>query len=346
MPNEKKLHTKYLSTILVVIIFIVTFFMLRPFLISILSAIVLTYIFYPVYRRINKVIKNKNIASFLVVLLIFLLFLVPLGFIANALIKETINVYGTAINYLSKDIFNADSLYNSIYTYVFEKFGFDLDIKAVLTNISTFFIEQLQNFIVSLPNKILNFFIVVVVMYYLFKDGELVAERVKSFLPFKRVYKGELIKELEDMTHAVVYGHIVTALAQGAIGALGFFIFGVKGALVWGLVMFFFSLMPIIGPPLVWAPASLYILTSGIITHSPNMIGRGIGLFLYGLLIISTVDNIVRPKVIGTRAKINPAIILLGVVGGLFLFGAIGLIIGPIILSLFFTTLKIYEERK
>lgn len=346
MVNDKRLHAKYLSTILVVIVFAITFIMVKPFIISILTGIILTYIFYPLYKRVNKVLRNKNIASFLVVLLIFLLFLVPMGFIANALIKETITVYGSAMNYVSKNVFDADSLYSSAQKYLFEKFGFELDIKSVIINTSNYLIEQLRNFVVSLPSKILNLFVVIVIMYYLFKEGEFVAEKIRNFLPFKKVYKGELLNELEDVTHAVVYGHVVSGLAQGAVGALGFFIFGIKGALMWGLVMFFFSLLPLIGPPLIWVPASLYLLINGIMSHSPNLIGRGIGLFIYGLVIISVIDNIIRPKIIGTKAKINPAIILVGVIGGLYLFGFIGIILGPLVLSLFFTTLKIYEEGR
>ncbi len=342
MEEEKKLHMKYLSIILIIILLVVTFLLLKPFLITIISAVVLTYIFSPAYRKFQRVIKNKNVASFLMCIFIVLLFLVPIGLIVNSLVRDVIGAYGDILGFLSNTQLNVDALN----TYVFEKFGLELNIRSFVINTSTFLIEKMRGFLVSLPQKILNFFILFVLMYYLFKEGEGLTKRVKRFLPLKRIYKEELIKEMQDVTHAVVYGHVITALAQGAIGALGLFIFGVKGALIWGLVMFFFSLMPFIGPPLVWVPASLYLLANGIISHSPNLIGRGIGLFIYGTLIISTIDNIIRPKVIGTRAKINPAIILLGVIGGLYLFGVIGLIVGPLVLSLFFTTLKIYEERK
>ncbi len=342
MDDEKKLHMKYLSIILVILIFVITFLLLKPFLITIISAAMLTYIFFPVYKKLLKVFKNKNITSFLMCILIILLFLVPMGLIINTLARDVIGAYGDVMNFLTTTQIDVDALN----TYVFEKFGVELNIKTFVINTSTFIIGRLHGFLVSLPQKILNFFILFILMYYLFKDGEDLTKKVKSFLPLKRIYKEELIKEVQDVTHAVVYGHVITALAQGAIGALGLFIFGVKGALIWGLIMFFFSLMPFIGPPLVWVPASLYLLANGIISHSPNMIGRGIGLFIYGALIVSTIDNIIRPKIIGTKAKINPAVILLGVIGGIYLFGVIGLILGPLILSLFFTTLKIYEDKK
>ncbi len=342
MEEDKKIHMKYLSIILIVAMFVITFLLLKPFIITILSAIVLTYIFSPVYKKLKRVIKNKHIASFLMCVIIILLFLVPVGLIVSSLARDFVGVYGDALNFLSNTDLNIDAL-NS---YVFEKVGIEFNLRSLVINTSSFTIGKIQSFLVSLPQKILNFFILFVLMYYLFKESDVVTKRVKDFLPIKRIYKKELIKEVQDVTHAVVYGHIITALAQGAIGTLGLFIFGIKGALIWGLLMFFFSLMPFIGPPLVWVPASLYLLIRGVLEHSPNLIGRGIGLFLYGALIISVIDNVIRPKVIGTRAKINPAIILLGVIGGLYLFGFVGLILGPLILSIFFTTLKIYEEKK
>ena len=342
MDDDKKAHMRYLSIILIAAIFLITFLLVKPFLITIISAIILTYIFYPVYRKLVKYIKNKNVSSFLMCAIIILLFLIPVGLIVNSLVRDVVGAYGNILNFISNTDINVDALNN----YVFEKFGIEFNLRNAIINTSSLIINSIRSFVVSLPQKILNFFILFVLMYYLFKEGDVLTKRVKEFLPIKQIYKDELIKEVQDVTHAVVYGHIITALAQGAIGALGLFIFGVKGALIWGIVMFFFSLIPFIGPPFVWGPASLYLLVNGIIQHSPNLIGRGIGLFIYGALIVSTIDNIIRPKVIGSKANINPAVILIGVLGGIYMFGFVGIILGPLVLSLFFTTLKIYEEKK
>ena len=342
MMLEKKIHGKYFSMLLILAIFIITFLLLRPFFITIISAILLTYIFYPAYKKLNKIIRSKNIASFVTCFLIILLFLVPLGLIVNSLARETISAYSGVSNFLSNTKVDIDGVGN----YLNNKFGFQLDLGSSITSIFDFLIKELRSFLVSIPQKLLNMFILFFLMYYLFKEGNGLTKRIKKFIPFKRIYKEELIKEVEDVTHAVVYGYVITALAQATVGTLGLFIFGVKGALIWGLIMFFLSMLPYIGPPLVWVPASMFLLVNGIISHSPNMIGRGIGLFIYGALIISTIDNIIRPKVIGSRANISPAVILLGVLGGMTLFGVIGIILGPLILSIFFTTLKIYEEEK
>ncbi|MFH1387693.1 MAG: AI-2E family transporter [Patescibacteria group bacterium] len=342
MILEKKIHAKYLSLLLVILIFVITFLLLRPFLITIISAVLLTYIFYPAYRRLKKIFKSKNVSSFVTCLLIVLLFLVPLGLIVSSLAKDTISAYGEVSNFLSTTKIDLDAVSG----YLHEKFGFQINLSSAITGVFDFFIEHLRNFLVTLPQKILNIFILFFLMYYLFKEGETLTERIKKFIPFKKIYKEKLIKEVGDVTHAVVYGYVITALAQATVGTLGLFIFGVKGALVWGLIMFFLSMLPYIGPPFVWVPASLILLINGITSHSPNLIGRGIGLFIYGILIISSIDNIIRPKVIGSRANVSPAIILLGVVGGMTLFGVIGIILGPLILSIFFTTLKIYEEEK
>ena len=247
MVIEKKTHAKYFSVLLVVAIFVITFLLLRPFFTTIISAVLLTYIFYPAYRRLKKVFKSKNVSSFITCLLIIILFLVPLGLIINSLAKDTISAYGEVSNFLSSTKIDLDVVSG----YLYEKFGFQLNLSSAITEAFDFFIKQLRNFLVTLPQKILNMFILFFLMYYLFKEGEDLTEKIKRFIPFRRIYKEELIKEIGDVTHAVVYGYVITALAQATVGTLGLFIFGVKGALIWGLIMFFLSIFPYIGPPLV-----------------------------------------------------------------------------------------------
>ena len=135
----------------------------------------------------------------------------------------------------------------------------------------------------------------------------------------------------------VVFGFVITAALQGLFGALGFLIFQLSSPLVWGLIMMILALIPFLGPALVWFPIGVIQLISG------NLFS-GIGLLLYGAIIISSIDNIVRPKIISYKSNIHPLLILLGVVGGLKLFGFIGIVIGPVVLVFLMTILKLYAE--
>jgi len=130
------------------------------------------------------------------------------------------------------------------------------------------------------------------------------------------------------------------ATAQGALGAIGFYIFGIESAIFWGVVMTIFALLPLIGPAIVWIPAASLLLINGIILNSYWGMGVGVGLFLYGLFIISTSDNILRMKLVGDKAEVHPLTVLVGIIGGINLFGLTGIFIGPIALSLLITYFK------
>jgi len=139
---------------------------------------------------------------------------------------------------------------------------------------------------------------------------------------------------------------LLIALIQGALGALGFFLFGISSPLFWGLLMGILSLLPMVGTGLIWVPAALILLLNGIFQDSYSLIFKGIGLFLYGLLIVSSLDNILRPKLISEKVKIHSAVILLGILGGVYLFGPLGVIVGPLIFSMTLVLLKAYFNSK
>ncbi|MFQ5620928.1 MAG: AI-2E family transporter, partial [Candidatus Nanoarchaeia archaeon] len=144
----------------------------------------------------------------------------------------------------------------------------------------------------------------------------------------------------------VIYGSLVIALIQGALGALGFMIFGVGSPILWGLVMSLFALVPFIGTPIIWGPAGLLLVIDGFVDGQTNLVAKGIGLLIYGTLVISTVDNILKPKLIGKKAKIHPIVVLIGVLGGLSLLGFVGFVVGPLVLALFEALIEVYEKEK
>lgn len=155
-----------------------------------------------------------------------------------------------------------------------------------------------------------------------------------------------ILSRLSEIVHGVVYGYLMIALIQGGLGALGFFIFGVTSPIFWGLIMALFALIPILGTGVVWIPASLILFFDGMIQSSNWLMFKGVGLFLYGILIISTIDNILKPKLISEKAKVHPVIIMIGVFGGLLLFGPLGVIIGPLVLAMTQVVFETYLNKK
>jgi len=129
------------------------------------------------------------------------------------------------------------------------------------------------------------------------------------------------------------------------VGTLGLYIFGIKSPLVWGIIMVIACMIPFVGAPVVWFPLGVFKVIIGLNSGNNYETIMGIGLLAYGFIIVSSIDNLIRPKIIGDRARIHPTIILLGILGGLAIFGFIGIVVGPLILSLFLTFAEIYKTE-
>ena len=217
-----------------------------------MTSFILAYIFYPLYKLVKKGVKNSSFAAFLVSLIIVLLFTAPLIFIANAVSTEA------RINYVfikkilaTGSITGGECIDSNFLCQVmnsFEDLLKDPQIKFQITNITgrvtDFFINSASSFIFSIPVFLLNFFIMVFIIFYLLKEGDSIAFRIKKLLPLKKVHKKGIFDQLNDVTYAVVYGHIVVAGIQAGLGMLAFWIFGVHSPILWGFVMFFFALIP------------------------------------------------------------------------------------------------------
>jgi len=340
--KEDNHFVKYVSFGFIILLLILTFFILKPFFVSILSAAILAYIFYPLYKLMRKYIKNESVSSLIVCFLILVLFIVPLFLVLNMLTKQIIGFYYTASDFLTNNTFDI----STITSFIYDKTGFQIDIGSILLSISGYLISWLKNFFASLPMKLLGLIVTIMLLYFFFRDGERIIDYVKKFIPLNKKNKEKVFNEIGSVTNAIVFGQVLAAVAQGILGIIGFYIFGIKSAVLLGLVMIFFGLIPFIGTPFVWVPASLYLVFTGMMNSSSVTFFKGIGLFFYGLILIANIDNIIRPLVGAEQAKIHPAIVFIGVIGGIATFGIIGIILGPVILSLFLILLKLYNNEK
>jgi len=259
---------------------------------------------------------------------IILIIILPLLFAANATVNEAVKIYhgirSTSISEISA----------KFSTFFGENINLELYIKEILSKISIAIMEGTSNFILSLPQKLISFFVVIFVLYYLFKEGENIIRRIKK-LPIKEKY----FRKLNNVIYAIIFGLIVTGIIQGVVGALGLWIFKGPSPIILGAIMMILSILPVIGPWLVWFPLAVFKLVSGDFFN-------GFGLLLYGFLFITLIDTVVRPKIIGARAKIHPVLILLGVLGGIYTLGLVGVIIGPVVLVTLTLLIEMYINEK
>lgn len=334
---------------------VLSFFIIQPFFNAILTGMVIAYIFYPAYKKLHNKFKKKNLSAFIITILILLIIIVPTILILNTLREEAVSFY---VN--SKQVFNSEfigkectekqmdiicNVKNFLNNYYSED-ELKMYIESIVHKITELFTENITGFFITIPAIALKIFIVFFVIFFMLRDGKLFLLKIKNLLPLKEGQKKVVFNKFNETTYAVVFGSIIIAIIQGTIGGLGFFVLGIKNPMIWALIMMFFALVPFIGTPIVWLPASLFLLISGISSSDTILMIKGIILLLYGTFVISLIDNFLKPKMIGDRAKVHPVLVLLGVLGGINLFGFVGIIIGPVILALFVAFIKIYEEEK
>jgi predicted PurR-regulated permease PerM len=221
------------------------------------------------------------------------------------------------------------------------KFGIDKQLQVYLPVIE----EKIKYFIMKIPLIIAQIFITLVITYFILKDYKTILKKISDILPIRSKTKKRIIKEFGDITHTVVYAQLFVALIQGVVGTLGFYIFGVPFPILLGVLIAFFALIPFVGTAFIWVPASLYLILSGYFSQDYWVLGKGIGLLLYGIFIIATIDNILLAKIVKAKANISPIIVIIGVIGGTSMFGVIGIFIGPILLPLLITYFEIFKDR-
>jgi len=350
MEEEKKYQ---LFVIFLALFVVLAYFLVRPFISAIVGALVISYFFYPLYNIMNKKIKNQNLCAIIIVVIIFLIITVPLIIVGNVLAREAseLNDFlktGELTQKLSANQTCAEGLSCSIAKYISGKMSDPSVLESVTRlqeNVSSLIIEKGSNFLISLPEKILLFFVMLFITFYLLIYGRTVVEFAKEILPVKEEHKTKVFIQFKELIHATIYGTLIIAVVQGLVAGIGYFLFGVKSFIFLSLLTMLASLVPFVGTSLVWLPLSVQIIVQGILVNDNPLMIKGIGLLAYGTLIVGTIDNILKPFLIGDRAKVNPVLILVGAFGGLKMFGFFGIFIGPIILVLLLTFLKIYLEE-
>ncbi|MDP6642253.1 MAG: AI-2E family transporter [Candidatus Nanoarchaeia archaeon] len=330
MKNLSLDYNKLFLFIVVSSIIIVSFVLVQPFITAILTAFVLTYIFYPLYAKSENIIRNKSLRSFILILIITIVTLIFLSFITNLLINESVTLYHT---FKKADIKELSTMLSGV---LGENIDLNLYFKEIVNRGLNFILTSLSDIALTIPQKAISLFIIFFTMYYLFKEGESLVGKFKENLLLKKDHSEKIINKFNEFMQATIYGVIVAAIAQGIIGTIGLFIFRIENPIIWGLVMTITAMFPYFGASIVWFPAALVKLFSGDYFN-------GIGLIVYGVVIISLIDNILRPKLISARTRIHPIVVLLGVLGGLKLFGFIGLILGPVLLGVLVAVIKIYN---
>jgi predicted PurR-regulated permease PerM len=348
--NKIKLVIKY-SVALLLIFGVLAAFVLHSLTKTVLAAFVLSYIFYPLYAFVNSKIKKSTVSALLVTFFVLLLLTIPTLFVVNQLSNEVFTGYIIAKQYIDGDSKSISCEGSRLCELLPESFV-DLSprVRGILSDAlgkgSAYVFNQLTNTLLSITAIVLNLFIIFFIMYYMFKDGHKLVNKVKNIFPISKSRQDSLVTQFNNVLSAVVFGTVVVAVIQSILAGIGYYLFGIPSPIMWALITGVVALVPFLGPVVVWLPASLLLMISGYSSGDGLVFLRGVGLFLYGMLLVSMVDNILKPKIIGSKANVHPALILLGVIGGINFFGIVGIIVGPVIMAMFSTALETYLKEK
>ena len=204
-----------------------------------------------------------------------------------------------------------------------------------IKKIGSILAQYLSVRITNLISAAINFLFMIFTIFFLFTDGPGFLTKLKDYMPFNEEQKNRLAKQMKDMIVSTVYGGVAVAVIQGFLGGIAFYVIGIESPVLWGIAMSVMSFVPLVGTLAIWGPTSAYLMIQGDYMH-------GVGLILFGTFVISMVDNILKPLIIGTRTKMPTIIIFFSVLGGIKAFGIIGLIMGPLIMAVFVSVFEIF----
>lgn len=323
---------------------VVFFSMIRYFIIVILLAGIFSALCQPLYRFFQKIFKGRSslsagITLLLIVFIIFIPLLSLLGIVAGQAIKISQSVKPWITQWINEpttfdQMFQSLPFYDSISAYkdfIIEKGG------VIVSKMSTILFNSLSSATLSTVNFFFLFFMFLYTMFFFLKEGDVILNKILYYLPLTNKDERRLLKRFTSVTRATIKGTLVIGVIQGGMAGLAFWVVGIKEALFWGTIMTVLSIIPVIGSTLVWLPAVIILVASGHFV-------KGVGLFIFCGLLVGSVDNILRPVLVGRDTKMHELLILFSTVGGISLFGIVGFIIGPIIAALFVTVWDIYGE--
>lgn len=319
---------------MIVVLGLFLVFAFWPYINALFGALILYVLFSPVFRWINSKLRLPRLSALITIFLTIMIVIIPIILLSSFLVTKVQDITHRAERFV-EDLQSIEFLDQYI-----DEIDLEKEVKSQIYQIA----NVLRGSIFTVLNKVTLFILNLLVMYFLLYYLLIRANDIKRFgfeiIPFSKKNSNLLMKEFSNITNSVIISTGAIALMQGFLLGVIFLLFnvsGAAGALFWGIIGFFLSFLPVVGIPLLWIPAGLIKLFEG----EPFLAA---GVFVSGF-ILSNVDNFIRPAIQSRVGKIHPLITLIGVFIGIPFFGLMGLIVGPLLLSYFFLSLKMFKEE-
>lgn len=316
-----------------------------PFLQALLLGAMLAGLCRPLYNWVRRLVRGReSLAATLTLLLLFLLVAGPISAFVGVVVTQALNVSDQAIPWVQQHFGSASTVnvhdwlvqrFPALAPYVPEQAQILEGLGRTAKAAGAYLVVSATQFTAGTAGFLLNLFVMIYAMFFFFRDGPKIIEKIFYYTPLTHEDEELLLERFTSVTRATIKGTLVIGVIQGALAGLAFWVAGIDGAAFWGTLMVVLSVVPGIGAALIWVPAVVYLFLTGQTLTA-------VLLLAWCAAVVGTVDNILRPILVGKDAKMPDLLILIGTLGGLFLFGPIGFIVGPIVCGLFLTIWEIY----
>jgi len=304
-----------------------------PFLQFVLLAVLLVYVLYPLQRRLEPEIGERPSAAALVTLTL-LLILVPAMLVLRSVLTQARMLYDAVQEGDLTVAFVEDVLSDAV--------GVRVDLRsavgAVPTELGSAALENVFGVFDLVTHVVVGLGVTLFLLYYFLKDGAAFVAWLREVSPLPPRVVDDLFATTDSIVWAVLAGHVFVAAVQGGLAGIGLFLTGIPNALFWTVVMMVLALLPVVGAFLVWGPAALFLFANGETVPA-------VALTVYGTVVVGITDDYLRPVVVDRRAEVNPSVVLLGILGGLYLFGTMGIFFGPVVLALLKATIEVFAAE-
>ena len=338
---------RWTLAVVVALITILFLAMIRQFIMPLILAGIFSALSYPIYSKFEKWFKGRRSpASAVTVIIILCVIIVPLsglltivaaqavkiGTIAKPWIEQQISEPGTITGLLQQHL----PFYETI-AKPFEQYHDQIISKAgeLIGSLSSFIIDKFKAATIGTANMIISVFIMLYCMFFFLIEGDKILKKILYYLPLEDHDERRLLDKFTSITRATLKGTLIIGILQGGLAGLAFAVLGIHSAVFWGTLMAVLSVIPSVGSAIIWFPTVIYLLVAG---H----IAKGIILFVFCAFVVGSMDNLLRPKLVGKDTEMHELMILFGTLGGIIMFGMVGMIIGPVVAGLFVTVWEIY----
>lgn len=327
---------------LIIILAVSLLYVIRPFLYPVFWAAVIAILFHPLYEKLDKYLKLPSLSALTTLVLVVVIIFLPLTLLSTLLINESVGLYKTVSHWdVGAQLQDAaNKLKNTPLAPILSDVQNEWGAYAAdaAKTISIFLFNNIKSITENSLRFVFMLFIMFYSLFYFLKDGTKLLKQIMHLSPLGDEHEIMLYDKFHSTARATLKGTFIVGGVQGILGGTLFWLTGIEGALIWGVIMIAFAVIPAVGPSIVWFPAGIIMLALG-------NFWQGLVILLVGLFVISTIDNLIRPKLVGKDIQMHPLLVLFSTLGGIFLFGISGFVIGPVIASLFVAVMTIYDHH-